>query len=60
MNDRVASPHFVIEHVPELLGNMFTTWGQAAGDFSSRESGIKVILERDPKTPIRVIKHLSE
>jgi hypothetical protein len=23
--------HFVIEHVPELLGNMFTPWGQAAG-----------------------------
>jgi hypothetical protein len=23
--------HFVSEHVPELLGNMFTPWGQAAG-----------------------------
>jgi hypothetical protein len=23
--------HFVIEHVPEFLGNMFTPWGQAAG-----------------------------
>jgi hypothetical protein len=23
--------HFVTEHVPELPGNMFTPWGQAAG-----------------------------
>jgi hypothetical protein len=25
------TPYFVIEHIPELLGNMFTPWGQAAG-----------------------------
>src|SRR4030042_2621838 len=39
------APHFVIDHVPKLPGNMFTPWGQAAGYSSSRESGINAGLD---------------
>jgi phosphoglycolate phosphatase len=43
-----ASPHSVIEHVPELHGNMSTPWGHAAGYSNPAQAGKKGMLLRQP------------